>query len=69
MAGVAVGGLFATVCGLWHTLVIQPIKEQLKLNNVSIRTLEIDNAKLDTTLTALTNAIERLTDRLDQVNE
>lgn len=61
----AVGGLVAAVVGLWHTVVIIPIRKQLIENNTSIRTLEIDSAKLDTTLNALTHAIERLTDRLD----
>lgn len=63
---IALGSLFVGVIGLWHKLVIMPIKEELKLNATSIRTLEIDSAKLDTTLTALTNAIDRLTDRLDR---
>lgn len=63
---IALGSLFVGVIGLWHKLVILPIKEELKLNATSIRTLEIDSAKLDTTLTALTNAIDRLTDRLDR---
>ena len=52
--------------GLWHRVVITPMKEQLKLNDMSIRALEIDSAKLDSTLKALTVAIERLTDRLDR---
>jgi hypothetical protein len=63
---IALASLFVGVIGLWHKLVILPIKEELKLNATSIRTLEIDSAKLDTTLTALTNAIDRLTDRLDR---
>ena len=63
---IALGSLFVAVIGLWHKLVILPIKEELKLNATSIRTLEIDSAKLDTTLTALTNAMDRLTDRLDR---
>jgi len=63
---IGVGTFLLAVVTLWHTIVIIPIKDQLKNNNTSIRTLEIDSAKLDTTLTALTNAIERLTDRLDR---
>lgn len=61
----SMGGLLVAVVGLWHTVVIIPIRKQLIENNTSIRTLEIDSAKLDTTLNALTHAIERLTDRLD----
>lgn len=61
----SMGGLLVAVVGLWHTVVILPIRKQLIENNTSIRTLEIDSAKLDTTLNALTHAIERLTDRLD----
>ncbi len=63
---IALGAVFAAIVGLWHTVVVVPIKEQLRNNNTSIRTLEIDSAKLDTTLNALTYAIERLTDRLDR---
>ena len=63
---IAMGALMATGVGLWHKVVIIPMKEQLKLNDMSIRALEIDSAKLDSTLKALTVAIERLTDRLDR---
>ena len=63
---VSFGGLVVGVVGLWHTVVIKPLKDQTKLNNESIRKLEIDSAKLDSTLDALTKAIDRLTDRLDQ---
>lgn len=63
---IAMGALVAAGVGLWHRVVITPMKEQLKLNDMSIRALEIDSAKLDSTLKALTVAIERLTDRLDR---
>jgi hypothetical protein len=62
---VSIGGLVVGVVGLWHTVVILPLRNQMKLNNESIRNLEIDSAKLDSTLSALTKAIDRLTDRLD----
>lgn len=62
---VSIGGLVVGVVGLWHTVVIVPMRNQMKLNNESIRNLEIDSAKLDSTLSALTKAIDRLTDRLD----
>ncbi len=63
---ISFGGLVVGIVGLWHTVVIKPLKDQTKLNNDSIRKLEIDSAKLDSTLDALTKAIERLTDRLDK---
>lgn len=62
---VSIGGLVVGVVGLWHTVVILPLRNQMKTNNESIRNLEIDSAKLDSTLSALTKAIDRLTDRLD----
>lgn len=62
---VSIGGLVVGVVGLWHTVVILPLRNQMKINNESIRNLEIDSAKLDSTLSALTKAIDRLTDRLD----
>lgn len=62
---ISLAAFIVTVVGLWHTVVIVPLRQQMKLNNESIRNLEIDSAKLDSTLSALTKAIDRLTDRLD----
>ncbi len=57
---------------LWHTVVIKPITENIKdvrdiakANTESIHALEVNHAQLNTTLNSLTEAINKLSDKMD----
>lgn len=66
------GAVLASI-GAWHTIVVVPIKSQIKdlldisqANTGSIHSLEIDHTRLTVTLEALTKAIEKLSDKFEK---
>lgn len=71
--GLTALSIILTFLGLWHVIVIAPLKERINSvdnktcrNTKSIQSLEIDHAKLATTLENLAKAIDRLTDKFDR---
>ena len=73
--GLMVLGVFTGLITLFHTIVLVPMKERIlraelreMSNSENIQHLQIDHAKLSTTLESLTFAINRLTDKFDNSN-
>jgi hypothetical protein len=67
------GAMILAAMTLWHTIVLNPISKEIayvretgKANSEAIHHLEITNARLSTTLDGLTEAINRLTERMER---